>query len=105
MFHWLAEWGTELLVAAVVCVVAYPVTRIGWHLRTSIRLKRRGYRGEQLSKSTRYAVVGIVLAVALGVLLRVAGPEGWWAIYALILAVLVFLGCFGYALVPEDLAD
>jgi ABC-type Fe3+ transport system permease subunit len=105
MFDWLAEKGTELLVTAVVCLVAYPVIRIGWHLRTSIRLKRRGYRGEQLRKSVRYSVVGAVLAVAAGVVLGIAGPEGWWVRYAVISTILVLLGCFGYALIPEDLAD
>lgn len=108
MVEWLMDglsgigrWLIGLLIVGAVCLVAYPVSRIGWHLRVFAQLKHRRYRGEQLRTSARYAVSGIVLTIALGAVLAFVGPLHWWVSYAIGVALLIALGCFGYKLVPD----
>jgi hypothetical protein len=98
-------WVLGLIIAAVLCLLAYPVIRIGWHARTFIRLRRQGYRGAQLKKSLRYAVIGLILVVTLGAVLGFAAPDRWSISYGLAIAFLISLGGFGYKLVPDGLGD
>jgi len=105
MIKWLAEWAGELVVGVLVCIAIFPVIRIGSQIRTARTLKRRGYRGDQLRRSERYAAFGVVLALAAGIALGIFVPGRWWILYTFVVGLLILLGYLGFVLVPEGLGD
>jgi len=112
MWHWILEQLSEIghsalefIGVALVCVVAYPITRIGSHARAAITLRLHHYTGAQLTRSARYAVVGTLFLIVTTIVLKSTVPGFWWLGFAALSTLLVGLGCFGLALVPEELAD
>jgi hypothetical protein len=109
VWHWiveqLTEYGAALVAAVLFIIVTVPIAFVGWNARTAVTLKRRGYRGEQVRRSQRYAVLGVILLVAVdGVLYFIASPL-WSLLFAIAVVILGALGWFRIILVPEELAE
>jgi|GEM_PF-4312968 len=112
MWNWIVRAVVEiwhealwLIIAMVFCAVAYPVARIGWHARTFAKLKRQGYRGEQLKRSQRYALMGAAIVAVIVAALKFAAPPGLWLFFALACAAIAVVGWFGYVFAPEGFEE
>jgi hypothetical protein len=103
--HSLGEWAVELAFAIVVCLVAYPVIRIGSNLRLAIRLGRLGHDGVPRRSALRYAALGSFIAIVVGGVIFEEVDTSLAAGYFLLFAILVLLGWFGFILVPEEFGD
>jgi len=112
MWNWilqqLSEIGhsaLEFIGVVLVCAVAYPITRIGSHARAAVTLHSNNYTGTRLARSARYAVLGAIFLIVTTIILKYTVPGLWWLGFASLSTILVGLGCFGLALVPEEFAD
>jgi hypothetical protein len=109
MWHWiveqLSEYGAELLAAVLFLVVAVPICFVGWNARTAVTLKRRGYRGEQVRRSQRYAVIGGIVLVALEAAVYLFVSPRLSLLCLIAIVFLMGLGWFRIIPIPEEFAE
>lgn len=99
----LGGWARGLLIAVLLCIIAFPISLVGSQFRAAFEFSRKGYWQSHARKPLFLGVMGIVIITIIALVIHQLGGILYASIYSGLTILALILGWFGQFLVPEIL--
>jgi len=110
-FNEIMSWGVNsfgsVLISLGFIILCLPFSYIGLAARKAIQVRLKGYKGYNISKPEKHAIIGFITLALIEPILYFFIPRSLFIVITGLLVILIILGLLGFKfkLNPEELFE